>query len=504
MAWSFGDSFDVYAAGADTVNGYWDVASTAPSSLSFSPGRFTGSQSLVMSTTTTLIKSSGVNDAVHHIVCSLYQNTSISGGSLYQNFQLFDGANAQCSVVFRSDGAILLTSGGPAGAVLATYTGAFPVTTTWYAFEIEIVIHNTNGSFAVRKNGNTSNDFTATLLNTRPVSTNNYANLLKVGSGGNSAQRVDDLFWKSDAASVPWIGDIRCYTRMPTTDVQAQFSRSPTNFLGQNNPGLAVGSSLTANNLRAAPLLAPTSGTLVSLVVQLNAGITGHIKMALYDSTGASGNAGALIASSVELTNPGAGLTTFAIIGSPVVQRGTLYWLAFWSDTGPVFVGGASTALAGSASAGNALALTYAASFPASFGTPTGTSGISGAGCVGMNVTPFNAGCVNESQQDATTSYVYDSNAGDFDLYNVSALPVTPSVILGVVTRSYMQKSDVGSRTAAVQLKSGATTIASPSVVLTTSGWLWAWRMDTVDPATGAAWIASAVSAVQIGPKVVT
>ena len=66
-----------------------------------------------------------------------------------------------------------------------------------------------------------------------------------------------------------------------------------------------------------------------------------------------------------------------------------------------------------------------------------------------------------------------------------------------------MQKSDAGTRTAAVQLKSGATTVASPTLSLTTSGWQWAWRTDTVDPNTSAAWTPAAVNGVQIGPKTV-
>jgi hypothetical protein len=64
-------------------------------------------------------------------------------------------------------------------------------------------------------------------------------------------------------------------------------------------------------------------------------------------------------------------------------------------------------------------------------------------------------------------------------------------------------KSDAGTRTMAVQVKSGATTVASPTVVLTTSGWQWAWRTDVTDPNTGAAWTPAAVNVAQIGPRVI-
>jgi hypothetical protein len=110
---------------------------------------------------------------------------------------------------------------------------------------------------------------------------------------------------------------------------------------------------------------------------------------------------------------------------------------------------------------------------------------------------------VAEAQQDATTSYVYDSTPGDADFYGIAAIASTPVSTFAVVTRGYMQKSDAGTRTAAVQIKSGGTTVASPTLVLTTSGFLWAWRMDLTDPATSAAWTAAAVNNVTIGPTTV-
>jgi hypothetical protein len=344
MAWSFGDSFDLYAAIPDMVNGYWD--SGVASTMIFGAGRFAGSRALfVAATPSLLVKSSGVNDAVHHLAVSFTQVAAISGSTLGMYFGLFDGATAQCSIVFRSDGAILLTSGGPAGTVLATYTGAFPVATTWYAFEIEVVINNTTGSFAVRKNGNNVADFSATALNTRGGTANNYVNKLQIGMQAIvNSQGIDDLFWQSGAATGAWLGDIRCYARMPASDVQKQFT--------------------------------PLSGT-----------------------------------------------TNFSQ--------------------------------------------------------------------------------VNEAQQNALTSYVFDSNPGDADFYSVASIASTPATVIATVTRAYMQKSDAGTRTAAVQLKSGATTVASPTLTLSSSGWLWAWRTDLIDPATGAAWTPAAVNNVQIGPVTV-
>jgi hypothetical protein len=116
----------------------------------------------------------------------------------------------------------------------------------------------------------------------------------------------------------------------------------------------------------------------------------------------------------------------------------------------------------------------------------------------------FNAGCVGETQQDSLNSYVFDSNPGDQDFYGVGSIASTPSVIIATTVRSYMQKSDAGGRTATAQLKSGATTVASPVQALSASGFQWSWRTDLVDPATGAAWTATAVNNAQIGVMVVS
>ena len=156
-----------------------------------------------------------------------------------------------------------------------------------------------------------------------------------------NAQHFDDLYWRSDASSVPWMGDIRCYTRMPASDAAVQFSRS----------------------------------------------------------TGAS-----------------------------------------------------------------------------------------------------NFSCVDEPQQNTTTDYVFSSTPGHADFYGIAAIASTPLTTFAVTTRAYGIKSDAGTRTMAVQLKSGGTTVASSTVVLTPSNWQWAWRHDTLDPATGAAWTAAAVNTAQVGP----
>jgi hypothetical protein len=345
MAFFFGDSFDLYAAIADMTAGYWDSGAGNANLTAVGSGRFAGSRAINNGTGggLSLVKSSGANDAVHHIVCAYQQTAALSGTSVGFNFQLQDGATTQCSIVFRSDGAILLTSGGPTGTTLATYTGAVTAQSTWYGFEFEVVVSSTTGSFTVRKNGNTVNDFTLGSLNTRTTA-NNYANRLAIsGQAVVSSQFLDDVLWRSDASSIAWMGDLRCYARMPASDASVTFTKS----------------------------------------------------------TGAS-----------------------------------------------------------------------------------------------------NFGCVDEAQQNAATDYVFDANPGDADFYGIASIASTPVSVIATTVRGFMAKSDAGARTAAVQLKSGATTVASPTLSLSTT-FGWAWRTDLTDPNTGAAWTPAGVNGVTIGPKVI-
>jgi hypothetical protein len=342
--WCFGDSFDLYTAIAETAAGYWDTLASTPA---FVTGRFSGGRAISFSSTgQSLTKASGANDAVHHLTVAFQQTAALSGTTLGGYLELFDGATAQCSIVFRSDGAILLTSGGPAGTALATYTGAVTLQNQWFAFEFEVVINNITGSFKVRTNNATSDSFSATGLNTRGGTANNYANKLQLGEQQTiNAHLFDDILWRSDPSSVPWLGDIRCYARMPASDAAVQFSR----------------------------------------------------------------------------------------------------------------LGGAT-----------------------------------------------NFSQVSEAHQDGATSYVFDNVVSHNDLYGIASIPVTPASVVAVTTRGFAQKSDAGSRTGAIQLKSGGTTVQSTNGSTLSTTFAWVWRADQTDPATGAAWTPTAVNNLQIGPVVVS
>jgi len=407
--------------------------------------------------------------------------------------QLHRRCHDQCTIVFRSDGAILLVNGGTTGTVVATYTGAFPVASTWYSFECEVTINNTTGTFKVRKNGNTVDDFSAASLDTQN-SANAYANKIQVGCGaGVIVQQIDDLFWRSDASSVAWMGDVRCYTRMPTANSSVQFTAVGTRTFVLGNTG---GVTSVANRAIYSPLTLTYDGTITSVFITTSGTYTGNIKGAIYADGGANAPTTILGTAINVITNTSiASVATFTF--SPItVVVGQKIWFAYCTDT----ANGSSVFLGSAGATGLSSTTTTYAAFPAA--NPTSLA--SGSSSVGsVVVTMSNAGAVADPQQDTTTTYVYDSTAGHADLYTIATIGSTPSSTLAVTTRAYMLKSDTGSRTAAVQLKSGATTVASSTLTLTTSGWQWTWRTDTVDPNTSAAWVAANVDAALIGPTVI-
>lgn len=493
MAWLVGDSFDFYATITDVV-GLWD---TYTPTQGLANGRFSGSRAFQLSSGGSIAKSSGSNDATHHLAVA-FNLPAASSTNVVGFLQLSDGAVNQCCVVFRGDGAILLTSATPAGTVLATYTGAFTFN-AWNHFECEVTINNTTGAFHVRKNGNSSDDFAATSLNTRP-GTNAYANKLTVGASFGANALMDDLLWFSTSGAVPntWVGDVRAVQLMPTADTATkQFTgQFPALYTAQNSNNLAGTQAATANIARWMPVTAPASGTLSSLILNLSASATGNAKMALYDNTGSGGGPGTLLSTSSAVVNPTATLTTFAVSGGATVVKGATYFVGVLSDV--------SLSIFGATAGGQtqwSIAATYSSGFPATAVGFTTTGFVTGFSTIGMNVLAFNAALVNEAQEDGDTTYVFDNIVGHNDLYTVADLATPPLSVVAVQTRALVKKTDAGARAAQVQLKSNATTVTSTALLLSTS-YQYTSRVDAVDPDTSAAWTGSAVNAIQIGPVV--
>jgi hypothetical protein len=491
MAYIFGDSFDCYATMADPIAGYWDSGFGVVGGNTLVAGRFAGSQAVsLQASLVSLVKASAVNDAVHHIVMAFRQPAALSGTTLGMYLQLSDAATNQCCIVFRSDGVILLTSATPVGTVLATYSGAVTAANTWFAFEFEVVINNTTGRFRARKNGNPADDFdSGATLPTRP-GTNTYANKLTLGmSNGANSQLIDDLLWRSDASSVPFVGDVRCYTRMPASDASVQFSRVAPPFFGNVRSTSGV---MTAGQALFVAFTPSLDITVSQIAISLNAAYTGNLKCAVYNAVGNTPTT-VLQGATAPINNPVTGLNNNFTFSPPLsLAKGVQYYIAADSDTA-----GASNWDGSTQANGSGFASMSYASFPQS------NPSISSSGGIVYRVTAAvaNYALVNETIQDGTTTYVYDSTVGHADLYNIAPIAATPASTVAVITRAFAEKLDAGFRQVTVQVKSGATTVqATPQALANNFGWVY--RADTVDPATGAAWTPAAVNSLQVGPLI--
>jgi hypothetical protein len=504
VSFFFADSFDLYgnAVTDPVLSGNWDSTSST-GNTQLVAGRFPGGNGLAPGFSSWLNKSSGVNDACHHFILGYTPNgQAVSGSSLGICVALYDGATAQCTVEFRTDGAIVLCAGARGGTILATYAGAFVSPTIWNAYEIEVVIDPTAGSFTVRKNGNTVNDFQATGLNTRATA-NSQANSIQLSTNANVFCAVDDFIWRSGATgAVPWWGDVRCYMRRPNTDVSAQWTRSGSTFscpAVPSNAAVNTGSSPTAGYGFYTPIISP-GGTIGGVSVTYTAAATCNIKCALFTSS--AGKPGAIIQqAAAPIANPVAGVNIFTFFPVVTIAKGTQFWIGIVSDTTVTnnllyawnIVPWSTMGLRDTSPTGYAA---WPVNNPIA-GTVTGSI------AANLIVTPSNnADLVCDQFQDGSGSYLADPNVGDADLYSLQPLLTTPASVFACVTRALVLKSDSGTRGVALNLKSGATNSPGSSQVLNSAVWTWLNRVDFVDPATGAAWTPSAVNALQIGQSV--
>jgi hypothetical protein len=110
-----------------------------------------------------------------------------------------------------------------------------------------------------------------------------------------------------------------------------------------------------------------------------------------------------------------------------------------------------------------------------------------------------NFATVNELKQNADTNYVSTGVASTVDAYGVPALTTTPGSIIAVQTKMIARMDDTGPHTVKSRLTSSGTNADSANFSLLTN-YAWISQLNLVDPHTSAAWTASGVAAVLIGP----
>jgi hypothetical protein len=335
------------------------------------------------------------------------------------------------------------------------------------------------------------------LLNTH-VSANNYANKIQLGSS-SVVMYVDDFLWRSDSVSVSWVGDIRCFTRSPVSDVVTQFSRTAVPITSLLWNPIGFGNAFTANTAYYFRFTANNSGLLSGLSFTLSGGGTGHVKGALYDLN-PGGGIGNVLATTSEVTNPSSSPLVLTFPTPVHVTQGQTYWIGLNNDSSNITYNVINSSSVTPAITVIQITNSLYSSWPTA--NPGGAASFFNVPGVSVIYTPqSNADCVGEAQQDAANSYVFSATNGQADSYAIGAINISPAYTVGITTRGLFQKTDAGTRNATVQVKSGSTTVQGVSTALTTS-WGWVARNDVVDPNTGATWTATAVNGVNIGPLV--
>lgn len=108
---------------------------------------------------------------------------------------------------------------------------------------------------------------------------------------------------------------------------------------------------------------------------------------------------------------------------------------------------------------------------------------------------------VDEAQQNEDTDYVEHNTVSELDLYTFDDMAVTPASIKGVGVRTYVKKSDAGSRTGKLQCRRSAANYEGDEF-FPASNYLGKDHIWEVDPSTASAWTEAGVNAAEFGIKV--
>jgi len=113
------------------------------------------------------------------------------------------------------------------------------------------------------------------------------------------------------------------------------------------------------------------------------------------------------------------------------------------------------------------------------------------------------AALLDEIPMNNDTDYVSSATVGHKDLFDMTNLSSTPTVIDGVQTVLAARKDDAATRDVRTNFKSGTTTVNGTTRAMS-AGYVISSDLYLLDPDTGAAWTAAGVNASQLGFEVVT
>lgn len=423
--------------------------------------------------------------------CSLVANPA--------QIQFADGSTAQVTITINaSTGTISLHEGAYTGTVLATSTASVAANAIHY-LEWEITF-GTSASYQIWLDGTSIISGTGV---TRQ-SSDNYANTFTIGipsltnTTSGTTLNVDDLYLFDNTTSVnnaPLLTNPTIESQFPVSDSAVAFTPG-AGVLGAAYYTTTATNAPGANELFLRRFIAPTSCTLnsVSCLPQATSS-TANFKAVCYaDSSGAVGS---LLSSGTQVTGCTAGTVLTGALTTPeTLTGGTAYWIGFITDTSVVLQEVDAT------TPGSKLANTYTTGAPS---TPTGFTSGQPSWLIYGNLTGM---ANNYAEEDVNPglgnlSYVSSSTAGTTDLYGFPNLSSTPAAIYTVCVKALVMKTDAGTRTVSLQMKSSSATSAGSNagqIPLTTYGYVDSFF--DVDPNTSAAWTAAGLNAATSGLEV--
>jgi len=451
MAVLFIEGFDKYGP-ANTVSanvtallndGEWTNASGAISYSIVAPLSSTGQALQLNYTTGSVVLYKTLATTYSRIIGGIRFSSNLAG-SANAGLGFASSGTQACTITINSTGAISLRTGTYTGTALATSSSTVSANSAHY-LEWDITI-GASSAYQVWLDG--VSVFSGTGNTGNSQTTINQLNFLG-GTIGTNIQ-YDDLYLFDNTGgtnNAVLNTNPRIETQFPNADSSVQFSF-----------GAAILGQVYADSAGS-----PTGSTLV---------------------TGA------------EVTGTTANATLVSAFSSPpTLSASTAYWLGFITDTFVQLnqVDGTTTG----AKATN----TYGSGPPTN---PTMTTGqpswIIYGNMTGIAVDWYE---VDVNPPPGDISYVYASSSGYEDLYSFPALTTTPNNIYTVAVKGNIKKSDTGTRTIDLRMKSGGTDTGGSNpgqTPATTYGWMDSF-FDT-DPNTGVAWTPTGLNSAVSGVKV--
>jgi hypothetical protein len=407
--------------------------------------------------------------------------------STAQGLFICDGSPGQVFIGVDNGGRVIFN-----GSANLFTSGVKVQQNTRHYLEVDVTIHNTAGAYKVWLDGVLLGS--ATGVNTRAGTSNNYCNRLVMTNGTTGLWAFDDMYWRDNTTgtALPF-GDVSIVGLPVTSDSSVQFT--PVATLGQwytqQTPNTATPG---ANILILVPVTPATNMTVNSIgTLPRTTTTAAKFKGVIYsDSSGAPGS---LLSSGTEVIGCTSGTNLSLPLASPqALTGGTQYWIGLITDTSIAYQLSDTWSASGQSKAN-----TYTSGAPA--GPLSGMSTLQSPWALwGICTSPAsNYPGINKQMPPQSASVMLSSNSsstvGQEDLYNTQRLSTIPSAIYSVKVSANVQKTTnaAAQRFFSIRLKnntadSGGSNLNNLNIApSTTPGW-YSSRFDT-DPNTNASWI---------------